>query len=107
MKTIDEIQEYCVQVDLNDPSNESTEDDIRSFYDEQSLEYVLEIYSTYLGLEDYKRDNPEDYKKTYGLDILSVLEFESSNYMVDMPFFRETMDHLDNLTIRGDKNAWL
>ena len=107
MKTIDEIQEYCVQVDLNDPSNESTEDDIRSFYDEQSLEYVLEIYSTYLGLEDYKRDNPEDYKKTYGLDILSVLESESSNYMVDMPFFRETMDHLDKLTIRGDKNAWL
>ena len=107
MKTIDEIQEYCVQVDLNDPSNESTEDDIRSFYDEQSLEYVLEIYSTYLGLEDYKRDNPEDYKKTYGLDILSVLESESSNYMLDMPFFRETMDHLDKLTIRGDKNAWL
>tara|TARA_R100000426_G_scaffold33950_1_gene27509 strand:- start:387 stop:704 length:318 start_codon:yes stop_codon:yes gene_type:complete len=104
MKTIDEIKEYCVQVDLNDPSNESTEDDIRSFYDEQSLEYVLEIYSTYLGLEDYKRDNPEDYKKTYGLDILSVLEFESSNYMVDMPFFKETMDHLDNLTIRGKRN---
>ena len=104
MKTIDEIQEYCVQVDLNDPSNELTEDDIRSFYDKQSLEYVLDIYSAHLCLKDYKRDNPEDYKKTYGLDILSVLEFESSNYMVDMPFFKETMDHLDKLTIRGDKN---
>ena len=104
MKTIDEIQEYCVQVDLNDPSNESTEDDIRSFYDKQSLEYILDIYSAYLGLKDYKRDNPEDYKKTYGLDILSVLESESPKYMVDMPFFKETMDHLDNLTIRGERN---
>lgn len=71
MKTIDEIQEYCVQVDLN---NGLTEDEIRLFYDSQPLMNVLEIYSHYLGLSDYKRDNPEDYKNTYGLDILSILE---------------------------------
>ena len=74
MKTIDEIQEYCVQYDLNNLSNELTEDNIRSFYDKQSLEYVLDIYSSYMGLSDYKKENLEDYKNTYGLDILTLLE---------------------------------
>ena len=74
MITIDEIQEYCVQYDLNNLSNKLTEDNIRSFYDKQSLEYVLDIYSSYMGLSDYKKENPEDYKNTYGLDILTLLE---------------------------------
>ena len=74
MKTIDEIQEYCVQFDINNQSSQLTENDIRSFYDNASLKCVLDIYASYIGLRDYKKDNPNDYKNTYGLDILSILE---------------------------------
>jgi len=45
-------------------------------------------------------DSEGEHLESYGYDKWD----DSSNYMVDMPFFKETMDHLDKLTIRGEPN---
>lgn len=90
MKTIEEIREYCVQVDLGNVLNGdksigayskgrkpivfTCEKDIRLFYYNISLKDLLNTYSSYNGLECYKADEPKDYRESYNLDILSILE---------------------------------
>lgn len=89
--TIEEIKEYCIQVDLRNVLNGDTsigahakgsksiqftcEKDIRLFYYNISLIELLQTFSSYNGLECYRADEPEDYTKSYSVDILSVLEY--------------------------------
>tara|TARA_R100000734_G_C3287573_1_gene79978 strand:- start:526 stop:765 length:240 start_codon:yes stop_codon:yes gene_type:complete len=57
------------------------------------------------GLVYDRFDSEGEHLESYGYDNWDDLEeSDSSNYMVDMPFFKETMDHLDKLTIRGERN---
>jgi hypothetical protein len=88
-KSIEDIREYCIQVDLTNvkagdksigtyrKGYESiifeNEREIRLFYWDISLLKLLSIYSNYNGLECYRGDEPEDYAKTYTIDILSII----------------------------------
>jgi hypothetical protein len=87
--TIKDIKEYCIQVDLENVLNGDTsigvysgvetpitftcEKDIRLFYANIGIKTLLEYYSSYNGLEDYKIDDPDDYKNSYSIDFLSLL----------------------------------
>jgi len=89
--TIQEIKEYCIQVDLQNvldgdtsigayekgkqPIQFTCEKDIRLFYYKISLIDLLQTFASYNGLECYRADEPEDYSKCYNVDILSVLEY--------------------------------
>jgi len=90
MLTIEKIKEYCIQVDLEnvlsgdksigaygknkDHITFTCEKDIRLFYYSINLKDLLQTYSSYNGLECYKADEPKDYKESYSLDILSIIE---------------------------------
>jgi hypothetical protein len=89
-KTIDEIREYCIQLDLeNVKSGDKSigtyrkgtesiifenEKEVRLFYWDISTLKLLTIYSEYNGLECYKYDEPIDYANTYSIDILEIIE---------------------------------
>ncbi len=89
--TIEEIKEYCIQVDLEnvlsgdtsigaynkgcEPIQFTCEKDIRLFYYKISILELLQTFSSYNGLECYIADEPEDYTKSYSVDILSILEY--------------------------------
>ena len=90
MKTIEEIKEYCINVDLQnvDAGDKSIgayrggkfirfrdRHDIELFYSNISLKDLLSIYSAYNGLKCYKVDEPKDYKESYSIDILEILEY--------------------------------
>jgi len=72
MITINNIKEYCIDIDIQ--NDIMPENHIRSFYDTCSLKRLLRTYSNYVGLHCYKKDNPNDYQHSYGLDILTLLE---------------------------------
>ncbi len=89
MRTIKEIKEYCVQVDLQnvlagdksiqayDGDNHiplTTEKEIRLFYMNANIKDLLQIYAEYNGLKCYKKDEPEDYAISYGLDIIDLIQ---------------------------------
>ena len=90
MKTIEQIREECIELDLANvnsgdksigaykkgrtPITFTCEKDIRLFYWNISVKQLLEYYSNYFGLEDYKAEEPKDYKQSYSIDILSILE---------------------------------
>ena len=87
---IEDIKEYCIQVDLENvlagddsigahaigkPTLTFTcEKDIRLFYYSISIKDLLQTYSSYNGLECYRVDEPEDYRKSYNVDILEIIE---------------------------------
>ena len=48
--------------------------DVELFYSNISLKELLTIYSQYNGLDCYKSDEPKDYRDSYNLDILTILE---------------------------------
>ena len=89
--TIEEIKEYCIQVDLQnvldgdtsigaygkgtEPIQFTCEKDIRLFYYRIGLMELLQTFSSYNGLECYRADEPEDYAKSYTVDVLSILEY--------------------------------
>ena len=89
MKTIEEIKEDCIDIDLQnvDAGDKSIgtyrgeefirfrdRHDIELFYSNISLKDLLDIYSEYNGLKDYKSENPKDYKESYSIDVLDILE---------------------------------
>ena len=87
---IEDIKEYCIQVDLENvlsgddsigahaigkPTITFTcEKDIRLFYYKIGLVDLLQVFSQYNGLECYRADEPEDYRKAYNIDILEIIE---------------------------------
>ena len=89
--TIEEIREYCITVDLDNVLDGDAsvgaygkgqkfiqfkdERDIRLFYLKISLSELLDTFSSYNGLEYYRADEPEDYKQSYSVDVLSVLDY--------------------------------
>jgi len=73
MKTIEEIKEDCINVDLQNV-DVGDRHDIELFYSNISLKDLLKIYSEYNGLKDYKEENPQDYKESYSIDVLDILE---------------------------------
>ena len=90
MKTIEEIKEYCISVDLQnvDAGDKSIgvhrggkfirfrdRHDIELFYSNISLKDLLSTYSAYNGLKCYKVEEPKDYKESYSIDILEILEY--------------------------------
>ena len=88
--SIEDIKEYCIQVDLENvlDGDESIgayaigkptitftcEKDIRLFYYSISIKDLLQTYSSYNGLECYRADEPADYRKSYNVDILEIIE---------------------------------
>lgn len=89
MKTIEEIREYCINVDLQnvDSGDKSIgvgrgakfirfrdRHDIELFYRNTSLKDLLSTYSAYNGLKLRKLYEPKDYKESYSIDILDILE---------------------------------
>tara|TARA_R110000803_G_scaffold145933_4_gene211759 strand:+ start:1153 stop:1428 length:276 start_codon:yes stop_codon:yes gene_type:complete len=89
MITIEKIKQECIDIDMQniDSGDESIgtyiEDkflqfrdlhDVELFYSNISLKELLAIYSQYNGLKCYKSDEPKDYRESYNLDILSILE---------------------------------
>ena len=75
MRTISNIKEYCVQLDLT--NNLGSEKDIRYFYDNIEPLRLLEIYSNYNGLKCYKTEEPRDYIESYSIDILTIIDLFS------------------------------
>lgn len=86
--TIEEIKEYCIEVDMaNIVADQSlvikdgykyqtltNEKEVRLFYHSISLKELLKIFSEYNGLKCYRKEEPEDYSKSYSVDILSIIE---------------------------------
>ena len=89
MITIEKIREYCIEVDLENvlggdesigaysknqkPITFTCEKDIRLYYYNISLKDLLKTYSSYNGLECYKADEPNNYRKYYNLDIIELI----------------------------------
>ena len=48
--------------------------DVELFYSSISLKELLKTYTQYVGLNCYKTDHPKEYRNSYNLDILSILE---------------------------------
>jgi hypothetical protein len=70
---IEDIKEYCIQVDLDNVLS-GDEKDIRLFYYKIGLVELLQVFSQYNGLTCYRADEPEDYRKAYNIDILEIIE---------------------------------
>ena len=47
--------------------------DVELYYNSISLKELLTIYSQYNGLSCYKSDEPKDYRESYNLDILTII----------------------------------
>ena len=66
------MKNYCAIIDI---ANEvGTPHQVNDFYDNISFRKLLNIYSQYNGLSDYKEEEPEDYQKSYSVDMLTILE---------------------------------
>tara|TARA_R110002124_G_scaffold73777_4_gene197917 strand:+ start:894 stop:1169 length:276 start_codon:yes stop_codon:yes gene_type:complete len=89
MLNIEKIKQECIDIDMQnvavgDKSIGTYIDgkffqfrdlqDVELFYSNISLKELLTIYSQYNGLNCYKDDEPKEYRESYNLDILSVLE---------------------------------
>ena len=84
MLTIEKIKKFCIDIDSRDEyigtyvGDKFIQfrdlNDVESFYNSISLKELLTIYSQYNGLECYRVDNPKDYKESYSLDILTIID---------------------------------
>ena len=89
MLTIEKIKQECIDIDMQnvDAGDKSIGtyvngkfiqfrdlEDVELFYSNISLKELLEIYSSYNGLECYRVDEPKEYRDSYNLDILTILE---------------------------------
>lgn len=72
MEELNLIKEYCISVDI--ANNIATKEEIKSYYEDISFKRLLNIYSEYNGLKCYSLEEPKDYKESYSIDILSLLE---------------------------------
>lgn len=89
MLSIKEIKKYCIDIDMRNINAGDKSigvymngkllqfrdlHDVELFYSNISLKELLTIYSQYNGLECYRADNPKDYRESYSLDILTILD---------------------------------
>jgi len=94
MLNIEKIKQECIDIDMQnlEDGDKSIEDlnlfynsitfedgdksieDLNLFYNSITLKELLTIYSEYNGLKCYKNDEPKEYRESYNLDILSILE---------------------------------
>ena len=89
MLTIEKIKQECIDIDMQniDAGDKSIGtyvdgkffqfrdlNDVELFYNSTSLKELLTIYSQYNGLKCYKADEPKEYRESYNLDILAILE---------------------------------
>lgn len=75
MLNIEKIKQECIDIDMqNIEDGDKSIDDLNLFYNSITLKELLTIYSEYNGLKCYKNDEPKEYRESYNLDILSVLE---------------------------------
>jgi len=90
MMTIRKIKQMCIELDMSnievgDSSIGTHIDgkffqfrdlhDVELFYSNISLKELLKIYAQYNGLEDYRIENPKDYRESYNLDLLTIIDF--------------------------------
>ena len=68
MLTIEKIKEECISIDMQNDLQ-----DTKLFYANISLKELLTIYAQYNGLHCYRLDEPKDYRDSYNLDILSLI----------------------------------
>jgi len=61
-----------MQVDI--VNNIGTRKEIELYYKDICFKKLLHIYIQYNGLHCYKTEEPEDYKKSYSIDMISLLE---------------------------------
>lgn len=71
MLTINDIKETCIEVDLQNLNE--TEKEVRNFYSQINLKELLKIYSSYCGLDDYSKEEHNNYLKYYNIDILELI----------------------------------
>ncbi len=71
MKT-QELKDYCIKVDI--ANSIGTHKEIESYYEDISFKKLLHIYVQYNGLNCYKAEEPEDYKRDYSIDMISLLD---------------------------------
>ncbi len=75
MLNIKKIKQECIDIDMqNIEDGDKSIDDLNLFYSSITLKELLTIYSEYNGLKCYKNDEPKEYRESYNLDILSILE---------------------------------
>ncbi len=75
MLNIEKIKQECIDIDMqNLEDGDKSIDDLNLFYSSITLKELLTIYSEYNGLKCYKNDEPKEYRESYNLDILSILE---------------------------------
>jgi len=75
MLNIEKIKQECIDIDMqNIEDGDKSIDDLNLFYSSITLKELLTIYSEYNGLNCYKNDEPKEYRESYNLDILSILE---------------------------------
>lgn len=88
MLTLEKIKQECIDIDMTniDAGDKSigtyVDDkfiqfrdlhDVELFYSNISLKELLTIYSQYNGLSCYKSDEPKEYRESYNLDILTII----------------------------------
>ena len=89
MLTLEKIKQECIDIDManiidaGDKSIGTYVDDkfiqfrdlhdVELFYSNISLKELLTIYSQYNGLSCYKSDEPKEYRESYNLDILTII----------------------------------
>jgi hypothetical protein len=72
MLTIEKIKQECIDIDMQNIDAGDTYD-VELFYANISLKELLTIYSQYMGLSCHKSDEPKDYRESYNLDILTII----------------------------------
>ena len=72
MLTIEKIKQECIDIDMQNIDAGDTYD-VELFYANISLKELLTIYSQYMGLSCYKSDEPKEYRESYSLDILTII----------------------------------
>tara|TARA_R100000951_G_scaffold5971_1_gene6302 strand:+ start:448 stop:675 length:228 start_codon:yes stop_codon:yes gene_type:complete len=70
--TIQDIKDYCIKVDNINETGTSKE--IELYYKDISFKKLLHIYIEYNGLKCYRKEEPQDYKETYSIDMISLLQ---------------------------------
>tara|TARA_B100001094_G_scaffold148754_1_gene144058 strand:+ start:1647 stop:1922 length:276 start_codon:yes stop_codon:yes gene_type:complete len=88
MLTIEKIKQECIGIDMQNIDAGDTSigtyvdgeflqfrdsHDVELFYANISLKELLTIYSQYMGLSCYKSDEPKEYRESYSLDILTII----------------------------------
>ena len=89
MLTINKIKKECIEIDMlnidaGDTSIGTYVDgrfiqfrdlhDVELFYSNIPLKELLTIYSQYNGLSCYKSSEPKDYRESYNLDIMEIID---------------------------------